>query len=267
MVVLQRALQTESGKQYSFHDTTFQVNSVMNMIVNHVSFGDYQTGKHYTDQRSSVGSLSVDSTKRFDFVAGDWRMSGSNGVDILQAKTPNFNFDLKLVSTEIPVFQGKNGIIPLGSAGNSYYYSRTRMDITGNVKIDGHTEAVKGIGWFDHQWGDFSTPQLSWDWFSIQLDDHTDIMLYQLRDKSNTPVTYMGSLTKNGKTEILAMEEFTLTPSKKWISNKTGISYPIEWHLKIPKKNISVTTKSILNDSEFDATLTTYNIYCEGPFK
>lgn len=255
---------TESGKKYSFHDTTFLVNGVMNMMVNHVSFADYQTGRHYIDQRSTAGNLSTGSVNHFDFISGDWSMSGGNGIDKLQVSTSDFSFDFQLVSIQAPVFHGKDGVISLGSAGSSYYYSRTRMDISGTVKINGYTEAAKGLAWFDHQWGDFSTTQLSWDWFSIQLDDGSDIMLYQLRDKSHTPIIYTGSITKNGKTEILGMEDFSLNKAKNWLSDKTGVSYPIEWQLKIPAKNIDVTTRSILSNSEFDATLTTYNIYWEG---
>lgn len=258
-------LVTATGKKYGFHFVTFLFNGVLGMMVNHVSLADYQTGKHYTDQRSVARNLPEGIANSFKLTAGDWGgMSGENGIDKLQASTSQFSFDLQLVSTQAPVFHGNDGLIPLGSAGSSFYYSRPRMNITGSIKINGHTEAVKGLAWFDHQWGDFSPPQLSWDWFSLQLEDDSDIMIYQLRDPSGTPVLYTGSLTQNGKTDILAMDDFSLTKVKHWLSNKTGISYPIEWQLKIPAKNIDVTTKSLLNDSEFDATLTSYNIYWEG---
>ena len=35
----------------------------------------------------------------------------------------------------------------------------------------------------------------------------------------------------------------------------------------IPSKNIDLTTHSIINDSEFDASLTSYNVYWEGAIK
>lgn len=259
---------TETGKKYSFHDTIFLVNGGVSHMVNHVSFADHQTGRHYIDQRSTGGNLSVGTAaNHFDFTAGDWSMSGSNGIDKLQASTPEFSFNLGLTSTQPPVFHGKDGVITLDSAGSSYYYSRTRMIISGTVKINGKSETVKGVAWFDHQWGDFSTAQLSWDWFSLQLDNNSDIMIYQLRDKSNRPILYTGSITENGKTEILTSSDFSLNKGKKWVSNKTGISYPVEWQIKIPAKNIAITTTNMLNDSEFDATLTSYNIYWEGAVK
>jgi predicted secreted hydrolase len=260
-------LSSESGKQFSFHDTVFLVNSVMNHMISHVSFNDHQTGEHYSYQRKTGGNSSVETNNRFDFYQSGWQMTGGDGNDRLKVTTKDFSFDLQLTSTTSPVVHGNNGIISLASAGSSYYYSRTRMAISGTITIGDTTEKVTGISWFDHQWGDFSIGQLSWDWFSLQLENNIDAMIYQLRDKSNKPVLYMASITQNGNTEMLMDTDFTLTPGKKWRSDKTGSSYPLEWNISIPKKNIKITTSSIINNSEFDARLTTYNVYWEGAVK
>jgi predicted secreted hydrolase len=260
-------LLTASGKKYSFHDSLFLVNSGMSQMVNHVSLTDHQSGKHYIDQRSTAGNLSVGTVNRFDFTTNSWSVAGGNGIDKLIASTPQFSFKLNLTNTMPPVFHGQDGVISLGSAGNSFYYSRTRMTITGTLQINGQTEEVTGIAWFDHQWGDFSTTQLSWDWFSLQLDDQSDVMIYQLRDKANQTILYTGSYTKDGITEILSNKDFTLTKGQQWHSTKTDINYPIAWKIIIPSKNLDLTTHSIINDSEFDASLTSYNVYWEGAIK
>ncbi len=260
-------LSTASGKQYSFHDTVFLVNSLMNHMISHVSFNDHQTGKHFTDQHKTGGNTSVATKDRFKFNQSGWLMTGGNGQDRLKVTTKDFSFNLKLTNTIPPVLHGNDGIISLDKAGSSYYYSRTRMTISGTITIGDKTEEVTGVSWFDHQWGDFSVGQLSWDWFSLQLDNNIDAMIYQLRDKSNNPVLYMASITQNGNTEMLMDTDFTLTPGKQWRSEKTGSSYPLEWRISIPKKNIDIITSSIINNNEFDASLTTYNIYWEGPIK
>jgi len=156
-------LTSESGKQFSFHDTVFLVNSVMNHMVSHVSLNDHQTGKHYTDQRETGGNTSKDTNSRFEFNHSGWLMIGGDGNDRLTVATNDFSFDLQLTSTLSPVFHGNDGIISLAAAGSSYYYSRTRMAISGTITIGNTTENVTGISWFDHQWGDFSIGQLSWD--------------------------------------------------------------------------------------------------------
>jgi len=260
-------LLTASGKKYSFHDSLFLINSGMSQMVNHVSLTDQQSGQHYIDQRSTAGNLSVGTVNRFDFTTDHWRVAGGNGSDQLIASTPEFSFTLNLTSTQPPVFHGQDGVISLGAAGSSYYYSRTRMAIVGTLHINGQTEAVTGLAWFDHQWGDFSTTQLSWDWFSLQLDDQSDVMIYQLRDKANQPILYTGSYTKDGTTDILSSKDFTLTKGQQWHSTKTDTNYPIAWKIVIPSKNMTLTTLSINNDSEFDARLSSYNVYWEGAIK
>lgn len=262
-------LWTESGKQFSFHYTTFMVTELVSHLVKQVSLSDHQTGKHYTDQkRTTGGGFSSNIENGFEFLLDNWKMVGDDGNDQLIVSTPQFSFNLKLTNTIPPVFHGTDGIIFLEEAGNSYYYSRTRMDITGTIKIGNTTETVRGLSWFDHQWGDFSTNLLSWDWFSLQLDNGIDLMIYQLRDKHDKPLLYTGSITQNNVTEALLSSDFTLSQlGDQWTSKKTGYTYPIAWEIKIPKKNIHIKTRSKVENSEFDAQLTTYNHYWEGALK
>ncbi|MDD5321580.1 MAG: lipocalin family protein [Methylococcales bacterium] len=260
-------LNSKSGKKFSFHNTIFLVTGLTSQIVGHVSLNDLQTGIHYTDQRKSDGNSTLIAYNRFDFTLGNWIMKGQNGADELKVSSKNFSFNLNLTSTLAPVVHGNNGLIPMSLADSSYYYSRTRMPISGWVKIGKQFETVEGIGWFDHQWGNFITGKLAWDWFGLQLDDGADIMIYNLRDKANKSIHTMASFTQNGLTELLSDADFTLTPGVKWTSTETGITYPIEWNIKIPKKNVAIITQSIVNNSEFDAKLTTYNTYWEGAVK
>lgn len=257
-------LVTESGKEYSFHFTTFLLNSSVTHTVFHSSLGDHARNRYYTDQSRTAGNPSARVKNSFNFTYGNWIMQGENGNDRLKVKNDQFAFDLQLDNTLPVVNHGKEGIISLGMAGTSYYYSRTRMNVTGVLEIGGKKERIKGVSWFDHQWGDFLPIKLSWDWFSLQLDNGIDLMLYQMRDKAGKPANYFVSISENGETERLDNTEFVLTPEQNWGSNKTGNSYPILWNLKIPKKKIDLKIKSIIKNSEFDAKLTTYLTYWEG---
>ncbi|MEQ1531112.1 MAG: lipocalin-like domain-containing protein [Methylococcales bacterium] len=245
-------LQTKSGKQFSFHFATFVVNGLMSHVVNHVSLTDLQTGQHYIDQRRTAGNSSKD-INRFSFDMGDWVMSGSGGVDRLKVSSKDFSFDLNLQSNIPAVVHGDNGLLHMGAAGSSYYYSRTRMSVSGTVKLSDSSETVDGMVWFDHQWGEFLTTQLTWDWFSLQLDDGADVMLYNIKDKADKPILVTG--TDNA---------FKVRPKATWKSTGTNISYPVEWQVNIPEKNININIRSVTNNNEFDAQLTTYNIYWEG---
>jgi len=169
-----------------------------------------------------------------------------NGNDKLKIITDEFSLDLSLTNTLPPIFHGGNGVISVKDAGDSFYYSRSRMTASGVIKIGDTTEEVTGISWFDHQWGDFSVGVLKWEWFSLQLDDGMDVMLFQLRDKkTDEPILYTGSISQNGNTETLSAEDFKVVPGKKWTSNKSNIVYPMEWVIDIPSRNIKLEAKSI----------------------
>ena len=69
------------------------------------------------------------------------------------------------------------GLVDLGIAGKTYYYSRTDLETSGTVSVSGDSLPVTGVSWFDHQWGDFTTAEIGWDWVSLNLDDGSDIMV------------------------------------------------------------------------------------------
>src|ERR671919_798165 len=85
-------------------------------------------------------------------------------------------------------------------AGRTYYYSRPRMDATGTLTLDSSALAVQGTVWFDHQWGDFIAVGggSGWDWFAVNLDDGTDVMLYVLRGPDGGVPAAYGTLSRAG---------------------------------------------------------------------
>jgi len=59
---------------------------------------------------------------------------------------------------------------------------------------------VEGKAWMDHQWADVAYGKDKWTWFSIQLEDGTDIMLAEYDDHKN-PAHLVDIMYANGKTE------------------------------------------------------------------
>ena len=55
----------------------------------------------------------------------------------------------------------------------SYYYSLTRLDSSGTVRVGEATYQVSGSSWMDHEWSTsyLTADQVGWDWFALQLDD------------------------------------------------------------------------------------------------
>ena len=260
-------LESEDGNQYSFHFTVFLVDTLSTHTVTHVSFVDHQTGRHYAEQKRSAGNPSRGIQNGFDFNLGDWQMTGGGGEDRLRVLTKDFSFNLELTEGVPPVMQGGTGLLDFGLAGKSYYYSRPRMPITGTLKVGDLVEKVSGVAWFDKQWGDFEILELGWSWFAIQLDDGTDIMLYELFDKGGLPVLRSGSSSRDGVTRVLTGDDFKATVKDEWVSEKTGIKYPIEWVVEIPYGNFDLHVTPVIRESEFNGRVTAYVVYWEGPVK
>lgn len=258
-------LTTESGKSFSFDYSTVLTEESKGQGISNIAFNNSQSGQHYTHQFKNAANPGFGLENTFYFSTGESVMQGGgDGVDHLKAVAKDFAFDLTLKGQSSPVLHGKNGAVSMGELGNSYYYSRTRLMVAGTVEDGGNVEPVRGVAWFDHQWGDFTFTKLSWDWFGLQLADGSDIMIYQIRNQANKPVYAQGSLSRNNATDMLTTKDFMLTPGVKWGSAKTGVAYPIEWKIVIPDKNIDLVLRSIVKNNEFDARASTGKIYWEG---
>ena len=142
----------------------------------HFAISDLTRGQFHYDQRAAFAPPDVipapDSTSGFNLALAGWTARGLGGRDQLAATMSGYAINLGLTATKPDVLHGGNGIITYGDAGYSYYYSRTRMAVSGTITDHGARLTVSGLAWMDHQWGNFvSLAGAGWDWYSIQLDD------------------------------------------------------------------------------------------------
>ena len=177
-----------------------------------------------------------------------------------------FGIDLLLRAQRAPVLHDGDGWIDFGAAGGSYYYSRTRLSAQGAVIVGGRRLKVDGTAWFDHQWGDFiAVGGGGWDWFAINLDDGTDIMLSLVRDRDGGYPLVYGSLVKaDGTVRHLDRDAFSVTVSDHWHSPTTGADYPAGWQVTLPSERLRIDLKPTLADQELDTRPTTGVVYWEG---
>ena len=199
--------------------------------------------------------------------ATPWTMDGLGGPTQLVATLESGDgIDLELLSTRPPVLHDGAGWIDFGPAGASYYYSRTRMTASGTVIVDGGALPVQGIAWFDHQWGDYiSVGGGGWDWFAINLDDGTDIMLSLVRAADGTfPIVYGTLVEADGRVRRLERDAFSVRPTGSWTSPRTGATYPAGWLIELPADRILIELVPTVADQELDTRATTGVIYWEG---
>jgi predicted secreted hydrolase len=149
------------------------------------------------------------------------------------------------------------------------------MRVTGEYSshcglISCDTVAVSGQAWHDHQWGDFSMSQFAgWDWFSVQFDNNTELMLYLIRQPDGSYTTQAGSfITAQGKTIELRDSDFKIQANgKTWQSDLTGAIYPLEWQISVPAYEIDIFVQPVLDNQEMNTRASTGIVYWEGAAK
>jgi predicted secreted hydrolase len=152
----------------------------------------------------------------------------------------------------------------------SFYYSLPRIACRGTLArpAPAGTVAVSGLAWFDHEFGSsqLSAEQVGWDWYSVALDDGTDLMLYRMRLADGTAdATSAGTLrTPDGVRTHLRRDDITLTPLGSWTSPRTGARYPSGWELSIPAHELVLRVQPALADQELSSTGSTGVNYWEG---
>lgn len=223
-----------------------------------------------TDRPGGVVSLGP-TGGGFDLSMGGWRMRGAEGRDRLWAAGPGYRMDLSLIADRAAALhdgdpQGTPGLISFGPAGYSYYYSRTRMAVSGTLGIGDREARIRGTAWMDHQWGDFLVlGGGGWDWFSAHLIDGRDLTISIVRDESGKVVLSYGTIAlPSGDSIHLDKGSFTITPTDRWTSPHTGISYPSGWRISLPGHGIIADWTPLVRDQELRTTNSTGVTYWEG---
>jgi predicted secreted hydrolase len=189
---------------------------------------------------------------------------------LLQAAEGDLAIQLDLSPGKPLVIHGNNGISRKGTdAGQaSHYYSFTRMKTTGKLTIGKESFDVTGTSWMDHEFGsaDLGKDLVGWDWFSLQLDNQTELMLYRLRraDGSASPVSSGTFIDRDGKGQHLAIGDFTLEPLSEWTSPTSKARYPQRWRLTIPSQHLSLELNPLMAEQELATTRSTQVTYWEG---
>ncbi|MGB5037436.1 MAG: lipocalin family protein, partial [Blastocatellia bacterium] len=178
--------------------------------------------------------------------------------------------ELELEPGKAPVRHGRDGYSQKGAdAGNaSHYYSMTRMPTRGTLTIEGRTVAVEGLSWMDHEFGTsfLESGQRGWDWFSIQFDDRTELMIFQLRreDGSLDPRSSGTWIGASGEASSIAAETFSLVPGEMWRSEVSGAEYPTRWTMEVPERRLSLTVRAAFEGQELVTDRSTGVTYWEG---
>jgi predicted secreted hydrolase len=260
-------LLSEQGDRYGFEYVIFRArDGNLEGYASHFAIADNPRRQFHFDQRLRGAAGVAGNAAVLDLDLGGWTMRGGDGQFALAADMPGYAMRLDVEAMKPAALHDGDGYIDYGKGTASYYYSWTRMAVTGELDLGQETMRVSGEAWMDHQWGDFATYQAGgWDWFSAQLDDGTDVMLYLIRDAEGQALRVDGSIVgPDGQLSVLGEGDFTITADGEWTSPGTGTTYPSRWMITIPDQELSMTVKPSLPDQELDTRATTGVIYWEG---
>ena len=200
----------------------------------------------------------------------DWSSRMEGPQHTLEVKADDFAFRLRLVSSSMPVLQGNAGYSRKGAATESAscYYSLTRLEADGEVSLGGRSFSVQGKAWMDHE---FSSAPLEptiegWDWFSLQLSNNTEFMIYLLRKKDGgiSEASCGTFVDASGKALHLAHDAIKVEVLDHWQSPRSGAAYPSEWQLSIHSLQLDLRIRPQLIDQELQTPGTTGITYWEG---
>ena len=276
-------LQTKSSEAYGYQLTFFRSGltdaqsnpsrwAAKNLYLAHFALSDVSRKDfRYFERvsRAGLGQAGASATE-FRVWVGDWEVTGDGTRQRLRAKDGEFAVDLNLGAEKPPVAHGENGVSQKGEGRGhaSHYYSLTRLKTEGTLTVPGQTLSVTGLSWMDHEFGStqLDSNQVGWDWFSLQFDDGTELMLYIIRKADGRPDPYSAGtwVGADGRIERLKQSDFTIEVLDRWVSPRTKGTYPIKWRLTASSLGMDLTVTPMFPEQELRTTKSTQVIYWEG---
>ncbi len=243
----------EDSSRYGFHYVFFKFQSPTSqffVLLGQFALTDHQRRTFTHDFRFGAGPQD-EILEGFRVELSDWGMSGFAGEFDLKASQADYAIDLHLSAAKPAVLHDDDGVVEFQVTGDSYYYSYTSLEITGTLTDHSTTRIVTGTAWMDHQWGDFQITDINWDWFSLQLEDNTEVMFAEVRDQQGNPVISFGTyVDAEGNAVALSQEEFTVRATSAWHSPHSNTEYPSGWTVDILPVGLSLTLTPVVLDAE-----------------
>lgn len=202
----------------------------------------------------------------------DWVAQRKDQDIVIKASSKKHGLDLILSPEKKLILHGQSGYSRKGEAPGqaSHYYSFTRLRANGTLIFQGRTYKVSGMAWMDHEFGSslLSQNQAGWDWFSLQLEDGTEFMIFHIRDKDGAFERPFGTFVQADGTSLdLAGIPIRISSKKFWVSPNTQARYPSGWTIEIPDKKVILEIEPLVDNQELITSKSTQVVYWEGAVK
>jgi predicted secreted hydrolase len=240
----------------------------------HAAVSDLDGGKYLHDEQMARGALGMAGAGLEGNVARvrlrGWSADLEPDRHRIGADAGGFALNFDLLPIKPPVAHGNGGYSRKGKAPESAscYFSLTRLDTRGTLRVGPDSFSVTGLSWMDHEFSSAPLePNLAgWDWFSLQLDDGAELMAYFLRaeDGGFSPASSATFVDASGNPVHIPGADLNLRVLNTWKSSRTGAVYPAGWRLSVAPLSLHLTVSSNLADQEMRTPGTTRVTYWEG---
>jgi predicted secreted hydrolase len=284
-------LSDSTGRRYGFQLTFFRVQiaepgsektwpknpsawRTKDLFLAHTALSDLQAKRFYVDERVARGGAGLagatqerEATRIF---IGGWSTLIESDTHRLKALAKEFSLDLLCKDAKPLVAHGAGGYSLKGKRPESAscYYSYTRLDVQGSITLHGTPVSVRGTAWMDHEFSSAPLEEdiVGWDWFSLQFEDQTELMLYLLRqkDSGNSPSSTGTFVKASGEPIPLSHTDFRVEVLERWKSPHSGATYPARWRIQVFPMNLELSIVPNLSDQELRTEKSTRVTYWEG---
>jgi len=263
-------VKSADGRRFGFELTFFRegVNrdatktdawDVRHLYLAHLALSDLDGGHFYHAERTNRAGPGIAGVNGSDgrIWNGNWQIQWNEDTQTLRAVDSRFELQLSLRSEKPPVIQGENGVSQkaAGAGHASHYISLSHLVTSGTIALNGKSFQVSGLAWMDHEFftHQLEREQIGWDWFSVQLADNTELMLFRIRRKDGSvdPFSAATFVDARGQSTHLRSADFTLQPAgATWTSPATKATYPVQWKIAVPKLELELDVNTALASQE-----------------
>lgn len=181
-----------------------------------------------------------------------WRSTGDDPLPgRLTVNTDSFALGLQMERNGPYVlpgdqgYQAKHNLMPVAS----YNIQAPFIKVRGSLKLGKNMPpvVVQGSAWMSKEWGSglLAEGQKGWDWFVLDLDQHTTLTVSRFRHNLQLPYVFATLSNRNGQVVTLNEDDVTVTPLHM-MSLPNGKLVPLQWNISIPEQGINITT-SVMN--------------------
>ncbi|MEO6459837.1 MAG: lipocalin family protein [Bdellovibrionota bacterium] len=282
-------LATKEGRRFSFQYVAFERHAsqdffgvlptriwteefhVAHFAVSNIDALPGERRFRYYQKGGLLPHFGFSSEERFHVDLDGWQMHQEDESSFrLLASEDGTTLQLKVEADKPLCYHGANGYAAKNARveDGSLYCSFTRLKASGKLLIDGVLHEVTGSAWMDHEKmaADDRVFHNGWDWYSLQLDNGCELMLYLLKDANGDMSSYaMGSyFDKDGKTHAIQADDIQWDRLQYWKSPRSKANYPVVNHIRITSLGLDLRVNPLLEDQEMDTSKTAFITYWEG---